>query len=175
MRRVCSKLGSGDSPSKPAPSGMRPHVEPWAAPHPPGTETKGGVSPEETDPNQAREEAAPGASAVRNFSGGLRSQESAHSPSLGRECKTQPVKTWELPSEVVFPCAHVYHLFSWLLVDPIFQPSLESVLIGHVFSQNSCSFPGFRVCHPSSPPRRFPPGCPPPRQGLLLRAFTGSP
>ena len=35
----------------------------------------------------------------------------------------------------MFPCAHVYHLFSWLLVEPIFQPSLESVLIGRLFTE----------------------------------------
>lgn len=54
MRCVCSKLVSGDPRPQPAPSGMRtrPHVEPWAAPHRLGTETKAGISTEETDPNQ---------------------------------------------------------------------------------------------------------------------------
>lgn len=133
-------------------------MEPWAAPHPLGTETKGGISTEETDPSQPRGEAVPGANAVRNSTGGLRSQESAHSLQVWGEKPnlSKPESCRQGPRPL---CTR---LFSWLLVESISQPSLESVLIIRVFSHSSCSFPGFRICRPSSPPRGFPPGRPHP-------------
>lgn len=91
-----------------------------AAPHPLGTETKGGSARRRRIQASPRGEAVPGANAVRNSTGGLRSQ-NCHFKARGRNPTCQSLRALRQGPEA--PVAHVFS--RGLLAESISQPRLN--------------------------------------------------